>query len=249
MAEEGSPEAVAEAIAKAEAAKAAAAQEGGEGDGEPEKKVTLTEAEHNALQARLRKAEQAERDRKSAAQKAAADAEKAELEEKLKKAEEAGLGQDLRQSEQEREALKGKLEKVQTDNSIRDAAAVRDWSLSAQRAASKMLDISKLERDAEGAPTPDSVKEALDALETEYPDIYTAGGQSPSGDGKRAVNTPSTPAALEDKGGAKFDGYISPDEYLDTPFLARQTAEFRERLEKSRQFWPDTFDPKDLQQG
>jgi hypothetical protein len=246
----GSPEATAEAIAKAEEAKAAeaAAEAGDEG----EKKVTLTEAEHNALQARLRKAEQAERDRKAKSQKAAAEAEKAALEDKLKKAEEAGLGQDLRASETERDALKARLDKVLTDNAIRDAAADRNWNLSQQRAASKMLDISKLERDEEGTPTPESVKEVLDNLVEEYPDIYTVGDQTPSGDkpsGKKAVHTPSNPTDLAEKGGVKFEGYISPDEYLETPFLQRQTPEFRARLEKSRQYWPDTFNPKDLQQG
>jgi hypothetical protein len=213
--------------------------------------VTMTKKEHDELQGRLRKMEQADRDRKAKDARATADAEKKELEDRLKAAESAGIGKELREAEGENETLKAKLQKVLTDNAIRDAAGGREWTKSAQRAAVQMVDSSTLERDAEGVPTGDSIKTALDGLVDEYPDIYTAtGGQSGDGDkggkGKqKTVQTPANPGTGRE-GQGKFKGYISQEEYMETPFDVRQTSDFRQRLEKSRPYWPTEFNHKDL---
>lgn len=209
--------------------------------------ITMTKAEHDELQGRLRKMEQADKDTKAKAAKAKADAENADLAKRLKAAEDAGIGKELRETEAERDGLQGRLKKVLTDNAIRDAAGTREWSVSAQRAAVTMVDSSKLERDDEGVPTTDSIKTALEGLEGEYPDIYVAAGQ-PGGDGKggkkKVVQTPANPGGTKET--VHFDGFISQEEYMDAPFDVRNSNEFRQRVEKSRQYWPIEFNPKDL---
>ena len=210
--------------------------------------VTMTKTEHDELQGRLRLAEKTERDRKAKAAKAKADAENAELAKRLKAAEDAGIGKELRETETERDGLQTRLSKVLMDNAIRDAAGSRKWSTSAQRTAVKMVDSSTLERDAEGVPTTDSIKAALDGLEGEFPDIYVDAGQTGDtnkGGKKKAVQTPANPA---DSAGQKatFEGFISQEEYMDTPFDVRNSPEFRKRLEKSRAHWPTDFNHKDL---
>jgi hypothetical protein len=210
--------------------------------------ITMTKAEHDKLTARVRLAEKTEKDGKAKTAKAKADAENADLAKRLKAAEDAGIGKELRETETERDGLKARLSKVLTDNAIKDAAGSRKWSVSAQRAAAKMLDPSALERDDEGVPTVDSVKTALDGLEGEYPDIYVSTGLPGDGDKggkKKAVQTPANPGATVEHG-AKFQGFISEQEYVDTPFEVRNTQEFRERLDKSRQYWPGEFNHREL---
>lgn len=218
----------------------------GEGSGGDEETVTLTRGELNKLQAKARVTEK--NDAKAA--KAAAEAEKAELKRRLKAAEEVGVADDLRQVQDENAELKAQLQQVNTSNAIRDAAGTRKWTLSAQRMAQQLVNPSTLERDANGVPTPESLESALDQLAKDYPDVYVETGQSGDDDkdgGKRkAVQTPANPAAQEENRGAKFKGYISPEEYMRTPFKTRQTADFRKRLEESRQHWPDIFNHREL---
>lgn len=209
--------------------------------------ITMTKKEHDELQAKVRLADKTDKDTKAKAKLAKADADRKTAEERLKAAQDAGIGKELRESEAARDTAQGKLQRVLTDNAIRDAAGSREWSASAQRSAAKMVDSSSLERDDEGVPTADSVKTALDGLEGEYPDIYVSGGLSDDGDKggkKKAVTTPANPSTKDKT--PHFDGFISQQEFVDTPFEARQTPEFRERLDRSMKVWPDTFNHKDL---
>jgi hypothetical protein len=211
--------------------------------------VTMPKAEHDALQAKIRRTEQAERERKAQAEQAKADAEKKALEEQLEAAQKAGVGKDLKQAQDENADLRMRLLKVTTDNTIRDAASTRKWSASAQRAALKMVDPSLLERDDSGTPTGDSVKAALFFNDTATTEIYTdTGGKAPGGDTdapkSRAVSTPATPS--KPGGGQVCEGYITPEEYAEAPFEARQSAEFRERAERSSKFWPNSLNHKDF---
>jgi hypothetical protein len=209
--------------------------------------VTMTKAEHDELQGRLRKADSAEKDRKTKAAKAKAEADKKATDERLKAAQDAGIGKELRDAEAARDESEAKLKKVLTDNAIRDAAGTREWSKSAQRAAVQMVDSSLLERDDDGAPTADSLTTALDGLATEYPDIYVSTGQTGDGEKggkKKAVHTPANPGTGNQK--AHFDGFITPQEFMDTPFEARQTQDFRTRLDRSRQYWDTEFNHKEL---
>ena len=210
--------------------------------------ITLTKAEHDALQARVRLADKTDKDMKAKAATAKAEAERKLAEDRLKVAQDAGIGKELREAETARDEAQTKLRGVLTDNAIRDAAGSREWSASAQRTAAKMVDSSSLERDDEGVPTADSLKTALDGLEGEYPDIYVNAGAPGDGDKggkKKVVQTPANPNAST-KQAAKFDGFISEQEFVDTPFDVRNTPEFRARLDKSRQYWPNEFNHKDL---
>lgn len=221
------------------------------GDGTGDETVTLTKAEHDALQARIRLADKTEKDAKAKAAKAKAEAERDEANRRLKAAQDAGIGKELREAETERDDALAKLNVVLTENAIRDAAGDRKWSKSAQRTAVKMVDSGKLERDDEGIPTADSLKDVLDGLEKEYPDIYFAGGPTTAaGDDKggkrKAATTPSTPASLAEHGKANLDGLLTPEEFMATPFAERQTPEFRKRLEKAMPSWPETFNHNEL---
>jgi hypothetical protein len=251
MTDPGSPEAIAAALEAKEKEAAELAAKAKAEAGNEDETVTLTKAEHDALQARARILEKQERDAKAAEAAKKAAAEKKALEDRLKAAEEAGQGKALREAEEEKAALQARLDAVLTGNAVRDAASARKWSASQQRAAAKLGNVDALEKDPDtGIPTDESLEQMLDSLAEDYPDIFTGEAKSDAGkkafEKKKAVKTPAQPAIIEEASTVKFDGYISPEEYLNTPFEQRQTNDFRKRLEQSRAFWADTFDHKQL---
>jgi len=70
--------------------------------------------------------------------------------------------------------------------------------------------------------------------------------QPPPKERKPAAKTPAVPMGTCDQMSAEDRGYISPEDYMETPAHIRRSPEFQRRLAESRKFWPVTFDHREL---
>ena len=250
----GSPEAIKAALAAAEAAAAEAAGKDKEGADE---EVTLTKAEHDALQAKLRILEKGERERR-AAEKAA---EKATTEKAAKKrleaAEAAGMGMELKEAQSAASAAAAELQEIRTERAIERSLKKRDWNEEAKELALAQVNaqgFEGLDSDERGIPTAESIEKMLDQLAEAYPMTFTAparrpGDKKPASEKKPAgARTPSTPTLVDESGDPKFEGYISPEDFLKVSQVERQTPEYLKRLQKSMKLWPQHFNHRLLDQ-
>jgi len=226
---------------EAAAAKAAGLASDDDGD-DGEDKVTLTKAEHDALQAaaRLHKKQERERKQAEAAEKAAlAEKQKAKAQ---KAADEAGLGLELREARAEAAAAKAQMQAMRSQQAVDLAIRERGWNDEAKDLAIGQLDLAGLETGDDGLPTSDAIDEALDSLTQRYPNTFNAAAQSRSGskepDGMGTRRAPANPTWNEGRSGErKFEGYVTPDEFMRMSQEERQIPETWARIEKSMPHW------------
>lgn len=236
----GSPEDVAAKAAEAEAEAAEKAAKGAEqtptGEEGDEENVTLSKKEHDATFGELRRLKAEKKAREDA------EAEEARQAAQKKAKEEGDFETGLELERAEKKAAQAKAQKMGVKLALTEAAEERGWSAAQRKLARKLIDTDELSFDDDGEPTADSMKTVLDAVAEEYPDAFTvAGGEEPP-DGetepgkKKARKAPATPP----KDQKPFDGYVSPDEYMKTPFDVRMTKAFQDRVELSRGHWPES---------
>lgn len=253
----GSPEAVAAALkAKQEADEAAAAlEQGSDGDGDGDGTVTLTKAEHDALQANARLFKKQERERKQS--KAAEDkaAAKKAAQKQLDAAEAAGLGKDLQEANAAKESAEAAARTIMTERSVELLLRERDWTEEARDLAVAQLDLDDLDVGDNGLPTDEAINEALDDLAERYPKTFSTTPQRGDGAGKepgvktnRAKRTPANPTLNEAGGDPKFEGYVSPEDFMNASQELRQDPSYWARVEKSRMHWPDKFNHRLLRE-
>ncbi len=253
----GSPEDTAAALKAqqdADAAAAAAAAEGdGDGDGDGET-VTMTKAEHDALQSASRLFKKQEKERKRTEADAAKAAARKEAQKKLDAAEAAGLGKEITEANAERDAARAETRALKAERSVELALREREWSPEARDLAMGQLDLDELEADDNGIPTDESITAALDELAEKYPKTFSASAQSGDGSKEPGVKTranrrtPANPTLNEDGGDAKFEGYITPEDFMKATQAMRQDPEYWARVERSKAHWPDTFNHRLLRQ-
>lgn len=201
--------------------------------------VVLTQAEHNRLQAATRanaKREKAERERQDA--------------ERLKAAREAGEFDSALAQERERtNRLERQLVMRDVRDAVRDQISALGYSGSRATGLMKLVDLDGLMGDGAEMPDADSVSAAVDATVAQFPDLFAlpaADGDAPAAvtpgarpPAAKPARRPMGPAAPPDakRSGLPAD-YVSPEEYSTTPHAVRHGLEFRERVRKSRPYWP-----------
>lgn len=199
-------------------------------DALPPGHLVLSEAEHNRLQAELRQANKRlaqieeqrlarERDEKIEQERAAGRYDAAMAEERA-----------ARQKAEERAA---RLEKAQQ---LRDI--ITDRGLAGEKAAAlrRLVDLEAEDIAAE-----------VDATLAAFPNLFGAADPTPppadpAAPPARAARRsgPTTPPAIGVQAGHKKlpEGFVTPEEYLDTPLATRYGPEFQKRVEASKPHWP-----------
>lgn len=204
------------------------------GSQEQPEAIKVDPGEWNRLNAQLRKLQADARKREREAEERA----HREEQERLKAA-----GEFEQAVERERQRAK-KMERQLRERNVRDAvlesAAAQGFSAEQARALARLTSMGSIELDDLGEPRPDQVDAAVEATMAQFPNLFKSGGE-PGGESepkprRRRQSGPATPVR---ETGAPFEGYVSPEEYANTPRDVRMSAEFRERVAKSEPHWPD----------
>lgn len=245
--EPGSPEDIAARKAVFDAAQAGdpdpKAAEGDPGSSDPKPKkgdepavVSLSKEEHDAQNAELRILRKEKRDRETA--KADAAREKAQ-----KAAAEAGdyeKGIELERAE--KIAAQDRARRAELKLALSEAGEAREWTATQRKLATKLIDFDSLEFSDAGEPLPESLSDTLDAIAVEYPEAFgavKAGDPKDPADPEPKRTARKTPGTLpKDQRGAPVEGYITPEEYADTPPAIRHSEAFQKRVAISRDHWP-----------
>lgn len=184
--------------------------------------VSLTRAEHDRLQAAARQLAKAERDR--VAREAAEEARKTREDETAQ-----GLRDQLAQRDRR--------------DTLRDEIDARQLTPSQRRLVMRLADVTDANFNA---------ADAVDLIQADYADIFTAPAEAPASEPsvpqtppiRRAGPTPPAP-----RKNVPFEGFIAPDEYASYPQAVRLSPEFRKRVDASRPYWPTHFNPKAFPQS
>jgi hypothetical protein len=247
--EPGSPEDIAARKAAYEAEQAAKAgnpdpkeDDGDPGDsGDPKSddatKIEITKAEHDAQNAELRLLRKEKRDR----EKAKADAEREKAQKEAAASGDYEKGIELERAE--KRAAQDRARRAELKLALSEAGEAREWNANQRKLATKLIDFESLEFSDDGEPLPESLSDVLDAIAAEYPEAFgaakSADSKDPDDAEPRKKSARKTPGSMpKDHGGAPVEGYISPEEYADTPPNVRHSAAFQKRVEVSRDHWP-----------
>lgn len=239
--ENGNPVAPAAPAPKAPKAPAAPAAPAGD------EVVSLSRSEHDALQARLRKAEKEADKARAAAEEQRAAQERAEAERK------GEYDRALALERERAEKIVARAREAALKATVLDRAVAKGLSATQARAAQRLLDRDAVTF-ADDEPDASSVDAALDAVMQEYPDIFTKaqangsqGGNQAHGQNRPRNSGPVTPA--NPAGRPPIDGYISPEEYASLPMEVRRSATVRARLAASRPYWATEVPSDSFAQG
>lgn len=209
--------------------------------------VELTQAEHNALQARLRKYEKAERERQ--------EQERKQQEEALKA---AGRWDEMVGKERaERERLEQELRRRDATDAVAAAATAAGYNPEQVNAIRRMVSADSIEVDAAGKPNQVQVERAVEGVTKQFPNLFRAQSQSAESveqsqavpaqqpqapaqpqqpePQKRPAGPPASPPAPSNLPA----GYISPEEYSNTPANIRLSKEFQARVAASEPYWKE----------
>lgn len=212
--------------------------------------VQLDRKEHDRLQAELRRAQKALKDKEEAEAEARRQAAQ-------KAAEERGdFETALKEEQKERERLKAQLAERDKKDAVRDAIAGVGLVGTKANLVRRLVDLS-LVTETDGVY---DAQAAVQAVVDEYPDLF--GTETSEEDPSQAeptqrrvlrgaapaVRRGAAPAAQHPA--VPFEGYISPEEYAATPSAVRKTSkDFQQRVEASRPYWPKTISARDLPQA
>jgi hypothetical protein len=220
------------AAAAGAAAQDAGAGDGGEGD-DADESVTLTKAEWNKFQAQQRKLAKQVRDLAKAAtpapQQGGDEDEGDEGEAAPAPKKKAAKGDATARAElrAEREALRAE----RLDTAVTAELVKRGYS---ERQAEVLL--RSVDRDAitfNGTKVDRaSVTDAVDTLVDEYGDEFRPAARK-AGEKQPRRGAPATPPQQKNLP----PGFLSPEEYAQTPVAARMSPEFMQRVEQSRPYW------------
>ncbi len=203
----------------------------------PEGHVAVSASEHNKLQAENRRLKKADADRTAAAE----EAETTRLQDAAKA---AGDFDEALRLERERTAkADARANALAINDNLRDAIMSAGYAGEQAAALKGLVNINAITLDANGAPAPGAVEAAVEAITTQYPAMFAkeAAPVTPAGEAtavpeaRRAV-APATPVG----DGNAQGGYISQEEYVNTPSAVRLTPEFQKRVEDSKHRWPAT---------
>src|SRR5262249_5668842 len=147
----------------------------------------------------------------------------------------------VREARERAEAAERKLQERDRKDAVRDEIDRRGFTGSKARMLMQLVGPKLSETGFEPGA-------ALDAIVADYPDAFgprdpqppTPPAEEPAPIRRRG------PAPAQPPSGSPFEGYISPDDYQRAPQAVRLTPKFRERVEQSRPYWPDTFDARRL---
>lgn len=202
---------------------------------EPET-VTLTKAEHDALQANLRRAnkradtlEQQQEQRESEAREAKARAEN-----------------DYEAAKREADARAEAAEKRAKQATARTAVQLHALRvLGDPEQAAALVDLAAIDAvqfGDDGQPTADSLELVVGGVKQRYPKLF--GEAKPAASSESAEpETPAPGPAVPASKPPAVDGYISMQEYAALPQHERLTPEVQKRVDKSRPYWHRTAVP------
>lgn len=195
----------------------------------PEGHLTLSEAEHNKLQADLRRL------RKELEQREKAEADALRKREQQEAEARGEYDKALERERRDREKAERELQELRRAESLREEIAIAGYS--GEQAAALLRLAGPDATDASTAAA------AVEATIKRFPGLFQtrAAATPPQPRDEQAPRQqpvrPTTPASLP-TGAEKVDGYISQEEYLRTPRSERMTSEFQARVARSEPFWP-----------
>lgn len=195
--------------------------------GVPAGHVAISEAEHNRMNAELRKLKKDAGDREAADAAAATTAEREAAE--ARGAYDAALAAE----QTARAAAEAKLAEVSVGEAL--MTEVTRLGFAGEQAAA-LLNLT----DKSGITPEAGASEAIAAAVAKYPALFKQSPQTP------AVQTihqnqapPPGPASTQySQGHEGVEGFVTMEEYLRTPQPERLTDAFQARVEKSRPYWP-----------
>jgi hypothetical protein len=197
--------------------------------GVPAGHVAISEADHNRMNAELRRL------KKEAADREAADA-AAQTQAEREAAEARGAYDAALAAEQAaRVAAEAKAAELATRESLRTEVSNRGFGGEQANALINLIDASDVSPDG-GATA------AIEAVVAKYPALFAkptppAPGTTPQ-PGTRPQLPPATDGVTYGAGHETVDGFVTMAEYLRTPMAERLSPTFQERVAKSEPYWP-----------
>lgn len=215
---------------------------------EEQQGVTLTPKEFREQQARIRRAEKRARELEEREAQREADRQREDAERK------GNYDEALKAERKQREQLEARLRRASVGEALREEVAARKLSGDQARVLTRLVDRDAIEFDDDGEPLGDSVSAQLDQVMADYPDLFGKEQPPQEGEGpkpRRRVQTPAAPP----QGAKRFEGYVSPEEYAETPLAERRSPEFQKRVLRSIEVtrgqpggWPESINAKELGQ-
>ena len=208
----------------------------------PEGFVLVKQTEHDAAQGDLR------RTRKELATRKEAD----EARERQDRADAAKAAGDFDTALGEERSItataNARASKAELGDAIVDVLLSREYTGEQATAIKQLVDRESVELDSNGVPVPFSVTEAVDSVVKRFPNLFNPEKPAAPATDTRAPRRagPATPPPESE--GAKPEGFISQEEYTNTPRAIRYTDAFRARVAISEPFWPKHIHQADLHQ-
>ncbi len=146
-------------------------------------------------------------------------------------------------------AANARASKAELGDAITDVLLTRSYTGEQARAIRQLVDRESVEMDTNGEPVAASVTAAVDAVVTQYPNLFdNTAPPPPDTPAQRAPRRPGPATPAPGVMDGKPEGFISQEEYSNTPQAIRFTADFRKRVELSEPFWEKHINRSDLQQ-
>ncbi len=210
----------------------------------PDGMVLVDKATHDAQGGELRRVKRELDTRKEAD-------EVKDREQRESTAKEAGDFETLKGIETEkRQGLEARLRRAELGDALRDEISGRGFSGEKSNAIKKLVDSESVQYDEDNTPLPASVMAAVDRVLTTYPDMFGTGQQAAEDtevvQPKPKPKGPSTPPAEAPQLPSDF---VSQEEYANTPWEVRRSAEFQERVKRSEHLWPKLVHRSAFQQA
>lgn len=197
------------------------------GPGLPAGHVMISEAEHNRMNAELRRL------KKEAETRATADAEAQSKAEREAAEARGAYDTQLAKEQAARKAAEDRANEIVRSNALLTEVTRRGYTGEQATALMKLTDSDGVTLDGTGADA------AVDAAIKKYPALFTQQQASTPSPGQRQAPSQLPPSSTQyAKGFETIDGFLTMEEYVRTPRAERLTDAFQERVRKSEPFWP-----------
>lgn len=145
-------------------------------------------------------------------------------------------------------AANARASKAELGDAIVDVLLSREYTGEQATAIKQLVDRDAVELDSNGVPVPASVAAAVDSVVERFPNLFNpVKPEVPAADAKAPRRPgPATPPPGSE--GVKPEGFVSQEEYANTPRMVRYTDAFRARVALSEPFWEKHIHRSDLQQ-
>ena len=208
----------------------------------PEGMVIVRQSEHDALQGDLR------RTRKENATLKQADTDRQQKERTDAHAAAGDFDKAMGEERTARNAAESRASKAELGDAITDVLLTRSYTGEQARAIRQLVDRGAVEKDASGVPIAESVTAAVDAVVAQYPNLFSnTAPPPPDVPAQRAPRRPGPATPAPGAMDGKPEGYISQEDYANTPQVVRFTADFKKRVELSEPYWEKHIHRSDLQ--